>query len=412
MIITIAIALHIAKSLVLGSPSAPAVAAATPAPFDTARKGKKQKPPKEIASHDTQESDPNIPYVSVSDCHACPAPCPEQDHLHYPSYLKMDYELPLLHSMKPYTRHVVISTGQDDWAADIDEDKDSLAPYLQKAIHEGQQRLKAANGGRDPPRIVLTNSSRKCELWDGPGWQVMILPDQIVVNNVTPEQCDDFFEAFLKPAVGMVDGGHHDSQLSSEKKSELAVEKDQGANGIHQTSSSATQTVSKTGTSTTTTTITTTTSSSSSSSGHHQRDHHRSPDQTREVTAGKTTFIAHKWQPKAVVMICSHKKRDKRCGVTAPILQKEFMRILRSKDLYGDCEGDVEIWLVSHIGGHKFAGNVIVHKSEGMAIWYGRVEPCHAQAIVEATIERGEVIKELFRGSMIGSFDSQKKIAW
>ncbi|KAI8601670.1 Sucrase/ferredoxin-like-domain-containing protein [Dissophora ornata] len=344
MIITIAIALHIAKSLVLGSPSAPAVAAATPAPFDTARKGKKQKPPKEIASHDTQESDPNIPYVSVSDCHACPAPCPEQDHLHYPSYLKMDYELPLLHSMKPYTRHVVISTGQDDWAADIDEDKDSLAPYLQKAIHEGQQRLKAANGGRDPPRIVLTNSSRKCELWDGPGWQVMILPDQIVVNNVTPEQCDDFFEAFLKPAVGMVDGGHHDSQLSSEKKSELAVEKDQGAN--------------------------------------------------------------------AVVMICSHKKRDKRCGVTAPILQKEFMRILRSKDLYGDCEGDVEIWLVSHIGGHKFAGNVIVHKSEGMAIWYGRVEPCHAQAIVEATIERGEVIKELFRGSMIGSFDSQKKIAW
>ena len=47
-----------------------------------------------------------------------------------------------------------------------------------------------------------------------------------------------------------------------------------------------------------------------------------------------------------------------------------------------------------------------------MAIWYGRVDPCHAQAIVEKTIERGEVIRELYRGSMDGSFNEQKKLAW
>jgi len=48
-----------------------------------------------------------------------------------------------------------------------------------------------------------------------------------------------------------------------------------------------------------------------------------------------------------------------------------------------------------------------------MAVWYGRVEPCHCQAIVDATIERGEVIRELYRGSMKGSFDmSKKSLAW
>lgn len=62
--------------------------------------------------------------------------------------------------------------------------------------------------------------------------------------------------------------------------------------------------------------------------------------------------------------------------------------------------------------GHKLAGNVIVHRREGMAVWYGRVDPCHAQAIVETTIEQGEVIRELYRGSMDGSFNAQKKLAW
>ncbi|OAQ28211.1 hypothetical protein K457DRAFT_58235, partial [Linnemannia elongata AG-77] len=282
--------------------------------------------------------------ISSQDCNACPTPCKDEEHPHYPSYLKIDHELPLLHSMKPYIRHVLISTGQDDWDAHIDSDPTQLAHHMQKAIDAGQQRLRDENGGKDVPRIVLTNSSRKAETWDGPGWQVVILPDQIVVNDVTPEQCDDFFEAFLRPAK---DGGQDSSKVSIS---------------------------------------------------------------TASVHAGSTTFLAHRWLPKSAIMICSHGKRDNRCAKTAPLLKKQFLQYLRQKDIYGDAEGDVEIWLVSHIGGHKFAGNVIVHRSEpeektSMAIWYGRVEPCHATAIVEATIERGEVIRELYRGAMLGSFD-------
>ncbi|KAG0278800.1 hypothetical protein BGZ95_003088 [Linnemannia exigua] len=319
------------------------------------------------------------PFVGLSDCSACPNPCGDDDHPHYPSYLKINQTMPLLHSVKSYERHVLISTGKEDWESHIDSDKSSLAFYLQNAIDKGQQRLRDSGSGQSVYRIVLTNSSRKAETWDGPGWQVVVLPDQLVVNNVTPEQCDDFFEAFLEPPVGTF-GQEADGSNEIQSRDNTTAPSSQEAS----------------------------TGPSFSSAG---GDQGRNSPLSREVRKGKTTFIAHRWQAKAAVMICSHKKRDKRCGVTAMILKKEFTRILRSKDLLGDAEGDVEIWLVSHIGGHKFAGNVIVHRG-GVSIWYGRVEPCHSQAIVDTTIERGEIIRDLYRGGANGHLDAYKQIAW
>lgn len=78
--------------------------------------------------------------------------------------------------------------------------------------------------------------------------------------------------------------------------------------------------------------------------------------------------------------------------------------------------------MISHIGGHAFAGNVIIyipptfplatgniaekegetHTSPlaGMGIWYGRVEPRHVQQILEETLEKGNIIGELWRGCL------------
>ncbi|KAG0366588.1 hypothetical protein BGX24_003623, partial [Mortierella sp. AD032] len=254
------------------------------------------------------------PFVGLSDCSACPNPCDDDDHPHYPSYLKINQTMPLLHSVKSYERHVLISTGKEDWDSHIDNDKSSLAFYLQNAIDKGQQRLRDSGSGQTVYRIVLTNSSRMADTWDGPGWQVVVLPDQLVVNNVTPEQCDDFFEAFLAPPVETFGQG------VTESNGDGTVTQSQDNTAPSQESSTG----------------------PSASTGGVQSS--GSP-LTREVRTGKTTFVAHRWQAKAAVMICSHKKRDKRCGVTAAILKKEFTRILRSKDLLGDAEGDVEIWL-------------------------------------------------------------------
>lgn len=102
--------------------------------------------------------------------------------------------------------------------------------------------------------------------------------------------------------------------------------------------------------------------------------------------------------------------------------------------------------MISHIGGHKWAGNVIVyippdyqinplerenrganpkdkdaakepvvHEDDrlsenddkpfvsplaGKGIWYGRVQPKHVEGIVEQTIGHGKIIKDLFRGGI------------
>lgn len=107
----------------------------------------------------------------------------------------------------------------------------------------------------------------------------------------------------------------------------------------------------------------------------------------------------------SMILICSHRKRDKRCGVTAPILAREFDHVLRENDIEEQGDYGAVVMMVSHVGGHKFAGNLICYTHQGTrGTWYGRVKPCHCKQIVEDTIIRGKVVKELYRGSMMHSY--------
>lgn len=136
-----------------------------------------------------------------------------------------------------------------------------------------------------------------------------------------------------------------------------------------------------------------------------------------------------------LVLICGHGGRDKRCGIIGPILRDEFEKCLPMKDVQ-IMKGPVDITqdgqrpalppsapeesvrtarvgLISHIGGHKFAGNVILyippgmkapnggaHSLAGCGIWYGRVEPKHVEGIIQETLLSGKVIADLFRGGI------------
>lgn len=128
-----------------------------------------------------------------------------------------------------------------------------------------------------------------------------------------------------------------------------------------------------------------------------------------------------------IILICGHGGRDQRCGVMGPLLGSEFLRLLadRRVDTSGSAgrgftsvadteDGTVRarVGLVSHIGGHAFAGNVIIYVPPsftvdgkrsplaGKGIWYGRVEPKHVEGIIEETIMKGIVIADLFRGGI------------
>lgn len=156
----------------------------------------------------------------------------------------------------------------------------------------------------------------------------------------------------------------------------------------------------------------------------------------------------------------SHKRRDNRCGLSAPKLEAGFTtaleregwevhRQLEDPDHYGppleeltgtDEEREAEIVrqlkslesdtveekkaLIirnSHIGGHKFAGNCIVsalrafyignlliayilpeqiYTPQGAAVWYGRVTPHNVDPIVKETIIDGKVLPTFLRGGL------------
>ncbi|ERF68185.1 hypothetical protein EPUS_05266 [Endocarpon pusillum Z07020] len=143
----------------------------------------------------------------------------------------------------------------------------------------------------------------------------------------------------------------------------------------------------------------------------------------------RRSFDLHKIET-PVVLICGHGGRDQRCGVMGPLLQADFMNALERLGftvpaaqelpvLGAGCKGadrTANVGLISHIGGHKFAGNVIVylppryglehgkvegiHPLAGKGIWYGRVEPRHVEGIVQETIMSGRIIEELFRGGI------------
>ncbi|KAF2262910.1 hypothetical protein CC78DRAFT_294868 [Lojkania enalia] len=114
---------------------------------------------------------------------------------------------------------------------------------------------------------------------------------------------------------------------------------------------------------------------------------------------------------KPAILICGHGGRDARCGAVGPILRDEFVRMLERKGVDGD------VALISHVGGHKYAGNVIIYhpsfpalrtqkdreegRMSGAGIWYGRVEPRHVEGLVEETVMKGRIIEELFRGGVM-----------
>ena len=157
------------------------------------------------------------------------------------------------------------------------------------------------------------------------------------------------------------------------------------------------------------------------------RDSLKGANQTGMPMLEKTPALDHTYLTRPTILICGHDSRDSRCGRLGPILLAEFQsHIRRDKQESGgfsfkgpqsDAGDKTRIALISHIGGHAFAGNVIIYVPrysklssgwpsplEGMGIWYGRVEPRHVRGIVDETIERGNIIEDLLRGVHKGKY--------
>ena len=157
-----------------------------------------------------------------------------------------------------------------------------------------------------------------------------------------------------------------------------------------------------------------------------------------------------------LILLCSQKSRDARCGQSAPLLRREFERHLRPLGLYRDLHderpGGVGIYFISHVGGHKFSANVLIYRKAGtvganpfinaapitpemsddeqettgkavqlpvkpacreaaQCIWLARVRPEDCENIVKYTVLQGKVVKP--ERQLRGGFDRGKQlVSW
>ncbi|KAJ3005790.1 hypothetical protein HKX48_000465 [Thoreauomyces humboldtii] len=142
---------------------------------------------------------------------------------------------------------------------------------------------------------------------------------------------------------------------------------------------------------------------------------------------GEGGLETRKLEGKAWIFVCTHKKRDKRCGVAGPLLVDEFRKGIKEMGM----ESEVFVYGCSHFGGmvqtemlsvhdavptadmygvlrffvllgHKYAGNIIIyHQNPAVdGNWYGRVTACHVRPILETTVKEGKIFKQLWRGAL------------
>lgn len=94
---------------------------------------------------------------------------------------------------------------------------------------------------------------------------------------------------------------------------------------------------------------------------------------------------------KAYVFVCTHRRRNERCGMAGPPIIDAFRESLERRGI----DDKVVVAGSSHFGGHKYAGVVIVYPSGD---WYGRLRPCDVDVLVNEHIVHGRVLREHWRG--------------
>ncbi|CAM8999212.1 unnamed protein product [Rhodiola kirilowii] len=100
------------------------------------------------------------------------------------------------------------------------------------------------------------------------------------------------------------------------------------------------------------------------------------------------------------VFVCARGSRDKRCGVCGPVLLEKLKEEIEARGL----SEQVVTSPCSHIGGHRYAGNLIFYGTDPTGNvtghWYGYVTPDDVAELLDTHIGKGEIIEKPWRGQM------------
>jgi len=319
--------------------------------------------------------------VSFDDCRSCPNPC-EDGHEEYPNRIisMIDTTSDMLGSVKPYRRQVVISTGKSDWDHSITCNLSSLAAYLH--LIEKAAPLTAAFA--DTPTTGASTPT-----------------------SPLPSAITGIFNDSETHSVAILNGSHNTLSTKDDHETVLVFPDYKVVTEVPRSLDGA-------------------------------RELWRNSVKPSVPRAGSTSEAVNvrSWviPYTCVILICSHRKRDVRCAEAAPKLEYAFSQTLEAKDwevhtqledptgppLEDYPDGDDKeaelsrrlqeldeslpkralILKTSHIGGHKYAGNVIIYMPQGAGVWYGRVTTHEVASIVNTTILGGKILPPLLRGGV------------
>ncbi|KAF2434481.1 hypothetical protein EJ08DRAFT_675962 [Tothia fuscella] len=336
----------------------------------------------------------------LRDCDSC--------SVKYPRKFEVDEKEELFGHVNGWSRHVLCGTGRTDWVRDVSDEKGSLMEAFRTyndKVENGKLMLSASNIPIDESPTVPNSSS------------VLLLPSFTIIENVTPTTIPDLITHILNPSVT--------------NTTPLSPATQPHSNG--------------------------TTTSSLPSQTHTNGDSHPPLPPPPTTSLPNSTSLPHGLTTRPcphnyLILLCSQKTRDARCGQSAPLLLKEFERHLRplglQRDLHDTRPGGVGIYFISHVGGHKFAANVMIYRratapvldgpaceigvegkdgkengegkgmgkgeahrglGAGQCIWLARVRPEDCENIVRYTVLQGKVLKP--ERQLRGGFDRSKGLA-
>jgi hypothetical protein len=388
------------------------------------------------------------PAVDGEDCdHDC-ATCT----IEYPKKFSIDEDDKLYGNVKAWHTHMLVATGKTDWVRDVADEKGSVM----EAVGKHGQQLK--NG-----KLMLSASNMPlpCD-GDGdidianPGWgsatTILLLPSWTVVEGVRPGNVPELLDGMVAKSVtnttplkGVAVAPQPERETANGATSEQKrspADPQPPTVGLEQLSLQDPTTNPPLSTATTNPTTT-------------EDQPAEEPLTLKRTITFTHAFHTHPSPHLALILLCSQKTRDARCGQSAPLLRREFERHLRPLGLYRDAHdtrpGGVGIYFISHVGGHKYAANVMVYRRKGIerlaglftgpglasgagsgtstpmslgtdvnetedegavqGIWLARVRPEDCEGIIKFTVLQGKVVKP--ERQLRGGFDRERGlVSW
>ncbi|KAK8084960.1 hypothetical protein PG997_006231 [Apiospora hydei] len=239
---------------------------------------------------------------------ACLHDC-DSCHINYPRGFKIDEANLLYGHIKGWSTHVLVATGKTDWTRDVEDEKGSVMQAVggcSKKPANGRLMLSASN-------MLVPNSHAHsdAERYAAPT-TVLLLPAFRLVENVTPAAVPTLVERFIDVAPT---NASPLAPVTLPERIHLSL----------------------------------------------------SPQDTDNLPPPTASDLLSRACPhSALILLCSQKTRDARCGQSAPLLRKELERHLRPLGLFRDLDderpGGVGIYFISHVGGHKYSANMMVYR--------------------------------------------------